>query len=46
MLLNLLKELTKCFAEALAETVAGSVIACLFLVVVGIVSALCDKAQG
>lgn len=46
MLLNLLKELTKCFAEALAETVAGSVIACLFLVVVGIISALISKAQG
>lgn len=46
MLLNLLKELTKCFAEALAETVAGSVIACLFLIAVGIVSALIGKAQG
>lgn len=40
------EELTKCFAEALAETVAGSVIACLFLIIVGIVSALIDKAQG
>ena len=46
MLLNLLKELTKCFAEALAETVAGSVIACLFLIIVGTISALVDKAQG
>lgn len=40
------KELTKCFAEALAETVAGSVIACLFLIAVGIISAICNKAQG
>ncbi len=40
------EELTKCFAEALAETVAGSVIACVFLIVVGIISAICDKAQG
>lgn len=46
MLLNLLKELTKCFAEALAETVAGSVIACLFLIVVVTISAICNKAQG
>lgn len=46
MLLNLLKELTKYFAEALAETVAGSVIACLFLIAVGVVSVLCNKAQG
>ena len=40
------EELTKCFAEALAETVAGSVIACLFLIIVGTISALVDKAQG
>lgn len=40
------EELTKCFAEALAETVAGSVIACLFLIIVGVISAICNKAQG
>ena len=40
------EELTKCFAEALAETVAGSVIACLFLIIVGTISVLCNKAQG
>ena len=40
------EELTKCFAEALAETVAGSVIACMFLIIVGTISALCSKAQG
>lgn len=46
MKLTIAKELTKCFAEALAETVAGSVIACMFLIIVGTISALSDKAQG
>ena len=45
MLLNLLKELMRCFAEALAETVAGSVMACIFLIVIGVISAICNKAQ-
>ena len=40
------EELTKCFAEALAETVAGSIIACLFLIIVGTISAFCNKARG
>ena len=46
MKLMIAKELIKCFAEALAETVAGSVIACLFFIIVGTISALCNKAQG
>lgn len=46
MKLMIAKELTKCFADALAETVAGSVIACMFLIIIGTISALCNKAQG